>query len=312
MKKLTFLLLTLATTLTLNAQVAINTDNSLPDSSAILDVKSTTKGFLPPRMTNAQMEAMSSPAEGLMIYNIDFKNIFFYTGSNWIKLNNNDGIAGDSINYEGQTYQTVVIGDQIWMAENLNVGTMISGSNNQNNSGSIEKYCYGDLTANCDTNGGLYQWAEMVQYVNGATNTTSWSSEPTGNVQGICPPGWHIPTDAEWKTLEMHLGMTPAEADHYDWRGTHNEGGKLKETGITHWDSPNTGATNSSGFTASPGGGRFSSGSFNGLGRGGYWWSSSEVAGAGAWFRFLGYNNGQVHRDGYDKTDGMSVRCLKN
>ena len=176
----------------------------------------------------------------------------------------------------------------------------------------MEKYCYHNSTANCDTYGGLYQWAEMVQYLYGATNTTSWNPVPGGNVQGICPPGWHIPTDAEWKTLEMHLGMTQTETDVWDWRGIHNEGGKLKEIGTMHWDSPNTGATNSSGFTALPGGYRYSNGSFHYLDYYGYWWSSSETSGAGAWDRGLSYGYGQVFRGGYEKTGGFSVRCLKD
>ncbi len=127
------------------------------------------------------------------------------------------------------------------MAENLNVGSMINGSSNQTNNGIIEKYCYDDNTSNCDTYGGLYQWEEMMQYVT------------TPGAQGICPDGWHLPTDEEFKTMEMALGMSQGEADDTGWRGT-DEGGKMKESGTTHWYSPNMGATNSSGFTALPGG----------------------------------------------------------
>lgn len=215
-------------------------------------------------------------------------------------MNNNDGIAGDPINYENQTYQTVIIGDQIWMAENLNIGARIPGSNNQNNSGSIEKYCYNDLPANCDTYGGLYQWDEMMQY----------STTPAS--QGICPSGWHIPADSEWKKLEMHLGMTPEEAYDRNWRGTNNEGGKLKEAGLVYWNSPNTGATNSSGFNALPGGYRRSNGSFDYFGNGGRWWSSSISTSTQAWYRDLFYNYGQVGRYYDNKTEGYSVRCLKD
>jgi len=284
-----------------------------PDPSASLDVSSTTAGFLPPRMTTAQMHAIGSPAEGLMVYNTTIKTVYFYDGLLWQKLYNNDGTPGDSIiNYGGQSYPTVIIGDQIWMAKNLNIGGMIDSTQNQTDNTLMEKYCYHNSTANCDTYGGLYQWAEMVQYLYGATNTTSWNPVPGGNVQGICPPGWHIPTDAEWKTLEMHLGMTQTETDVWDWRGIHNEGGKLKEIGTMHWDSPNTGATNSSGFTALPGGYRYSNGSFHYLDYYGYWWSSSETSDAGAWDRGLSYGYGQVFRGGYEKTGGFSVRCLKD
>jgi len=131
-----------------------------------------------------------------------------------------------------------LIGTQCWFKENLNVGTMINGTHNQTNNSVIEKYCYNNLTSNCDIYGGLYQWGEMVQYLNGTSNTTTWNPPPTGNVQGICPTGWHIPKDAEWTVLTTYLG------------GVSVAGGAMKETGNAHWSSPNTGATNSSGFTA--------------------------------------------------------------
>ena len=96
------------------------------------------------------------------------------------------------------------------MAENLNVGTRINGSGSQTNNSTIEKYCYDDNEANCTTYGGLYQWDESMQY----------STMP--GVQGICPTGWHLPTDAEWTTLTTYLG------------GEGIAGGKKKETGTTH------------------------------------------------------------------------------
>jgi uncharacterized protein (TIGR02145 family) len=185
------------------------------------------------------------------------------------------------------------------MAQNLNIGTMINGSSSQTDNAVIEKYCYGDNTGNCDTYGGLYQWNEMMQY-----STAS-------GAHGICPTGWHLPTDAEWKTMEMELGMTQAQADALGWRGN-DEGGKLKETGTTHWSSPNTGATNSSGFTGLPGGFR-QSGSFSNLTNFSYFWSStSTVSDTKAWDRLLGYNTSQVHRDDNGIALGFSVRCLKN
>jgi len=85
---------------------------------------------------------------------------------------------------DGKTYNTVLIGTQCWMRENLNIGTRIDGSQNQTDNGTIEKYCYDDLESNCDIYGGLYQWDEAMQYVT------------TQGVQGICPAGWHLPTDA--------------------------------------------------------------------------------------------------------------------
>jgi len=203
---------------------------------------------------------------------------------------------------DGKIYPTVQIGTQCWLKRNMNIGTRLNGSQNQTDNNSIEKYCYNDADSNCNVYGGLYQWAEVVQYLNGATNTSSWNPVPTGNVQGICPEGWHIPTDAEWSTLVTYLG------------GTNSAGGKMKETGLTHWTAPNTGATNESGFTALPGGYRdpTSGGVFNTIN---YWdknWSITEASSVSAWVRYLEYNTSKANRDSNNKAIGNSVRCIND
>ena len=111
------------------------------------------------------------------------------------------------------------------MRENLDIGTMVTGISDQSNDSIIEKYCYNDDTANCAIYGGLYQWAEMMQY----------NSNPGS--QGICPTGWHIPASAEWDTLVSYLGG--------EWLA----GGKMKEAGTAHWFWSNVGANNESGFS---------------------------------------------------------------
>ena len=191
---------------------------------------------------------------------------------------------------DGKNYNTVLIGTQCWMAQNLNIGTKINGSQNQTNNQVIEKYCYNDLESNCDIYGGLYQWDEAMQYVT------------TAGVQGICPAGWHLPTDAEWTILTTFLG------------GESVAGGKMKEIGTTHWLSPNTGATNSSAFTALPGGYREWSGGFQTITYYAKFWSSSESSSFYAWYRYLDYYYAVAHRwDGYfDKTSGFSGRCVKD
>ncbi len=129
--------------------------------------------------------------------------------------------------------------------------------------------------------------------------------------RNIAPEGWHVPTDAEWKQLEMYLGMSQAEADTYGWRGT-DEGGKLKETGTTHWNSPNAGATNESGFTALPGGWRNIDGTFYAMGDIAIFWSSTEYNSPYAWRRRLDYDNSRVRRGNSSKQDGFSVRCVRD
>jgi len=465
MKKLTcFFGLWVLLAFAVSAQVGINTDGSQPDNSAQLDVKSTTKGFLPPRMTTTQRDAIISPARGLVVYNLDCDDFQYFNGATWIPLGNSGNVAApltisglttpcinavgvtysiapipgavgytwtapigsiitagqgtttitvsfgstdgaifvsaygtcwksigaylgiqlqplpatpvegvhvplqtqitwnwnavqgatgykfSSVNdystaqdmgtattktetglvcdnaytryvwaynncgtsspttltqtttvcslwscgqpftdsRDSKTYSTVLIDTQCWMAQNLNIGTRINGSQDQTNNQMIEKYCYNDLESNCDIYGGLYQWDEAMQYVT------------TAGVQGICPAGWHLPTDAEWSTLTTFLG------------GVSVAGGKMKETGTTHWASPNTGATNSSGLTALPGGHRNSIGSFNDLTYYAFFWSSSQYDATTAWGRLLYHNYADVYRNDYNITYGLSGRCLKD
>src|ERR1039457_1806736 len=119
------------------------------------------------------------------------------------------------------------------MQQNLNYGTRINGNTGQSNNSTVEKYCYGDVVSNCNVYGGLYQWGEMVQYYNGASNTNSWSPAPSGNITGICPSGWLIPTDNDWCTLTTYLD-TSVNCSYSGSTGT-NIGGELKEKGTTHW-----------------------------------------------------------------------------
>src|ERR1035437_3323991 len=175
------------------------------------------------------------------------------------------------VSYAGKTYHTVQIGTQCWLKENLDVGTQINGSVDQTNNGTIEKYCWNDDPANCTTYGGLYQWAEAVAYTNGATNTTSPDPSFSGNVQGICPNSWHIPTYAELQTL----GTTVS-----------NDGNALKAVG----QGTGSGAgTNTSGFSALLAGDRDYYGFFHGLGIFTYFWSSTEYYASNAYGMYLLY-----------------------
>ena len=178
---------------------------------------------------------------------------------------------------DGQTYPTIKIDNQTWFAKNLNYKTSSS-------------WCYDNSNANSNIYGRLYTWDASLK---------------------ACPRGWHLPSDDEWKTLEMALGMGQSDADDKGWRGT-DEGDKIKETGFTHWYSSNTGSTNSSGFTALPGGYRTSNGLFRGLVHLGHWWSSTEASGTRTWRRHLYDDKGKVYRSSSSKSYGYSVRCLKD
>ena len=211
--------------------------------------------------------------------------------------------CGDSLidHRDGKRYGTVKIGKQCWMSQNLNVGNRIDGINDPIYYGVIEKYCYDNLETKCDTFGGLYQWDEAMYWV---------TDEGT---QGICPVGFHIPTDAEWKVLESnvdsHYGLGVPEWDGIVFRGF-DAGAHLKST--TGWCSDGNG-DDYSGFTALPCGDRNNSiGSFDYLGYYGCFWSSSESGTSNAWTRHLDYNNDGVYRNDDYQTYGFSVRCLQD
>jgi len=188
----------------------------------------------------------------------------------------------------GNVYNTVLIGDQCWIAENMNIGIMIPGTTNQTDNGIFEKHCYGDNPSNCNIYGGLYQWNEMMQY---------------GGTQSICPAGWIIPANYDWYWLSLIL-MTDA-------------GGKIKTTGTIEggtglWYAPNTLATNSSGFSALPGGWKDGAGNFTGMGYNAFFYNTQ-----GWWYDFkyytqLNHSDGNIWRDGFQAPSySMSVRCLK-
>jgi uncharacterized protein (TIGR02145 family) len=394
------------------SQVSINANGDPPDNSAILDVKSTSKGLLIPRMTQSELTAINSPANGLQVfcttdnklyiflssinrwkevefgsgellppaifsigtgsacantvvngtyypavslttssfvtiqvnvstigtyfittntvngYSFSTSGEFSTTGSQTINLmgngtpvtaqtdqftataSNSGGTCTFSvlvwtpcpgiptISYGGQIYNTVQIGTQCWLKENLNIGTRIDGSIAQTDNSTIEKWCYNNLESNCDVYGGMYQWAEMVQYLNGATNYVSWNPVPTGNVIGICPNGWHIPSDAEWTTLFNSLG------------GIEVAGGKMKETGTEHWLSPNTGATNSSGFTGLPSGRKDAN--FVKLGEFAPYYSSTQTTANNMWTFYLYSDDVKITYVWHLKTNGIPARCVKD
>jgi uncharacterized protein (TIGR02145 family) len=206
---------------------------------------------------------------------------------------------------DGNVYQTVTIGTQVWMASNLRVTHYRNGDTipNETSDGVWEglgtgAYCdYGNDSMNVATYGRLYNWFAAT------------------DVRNIAPVGWHVPTDSEYKVLEMYLGMSQSVADQQNWRGT-TEGGKLKESGFAHWPNPNTGATNSSGFTALPAGFRGYDGDFNSsLHVYAYFWGSTgfdQFDPGSAYGRELGLGYAQINRGGFVKQNGFSIRCVKD
>ncbi|MCX6283926.1 MAG: hypothetical protein NTW31_06815, partial [Bacteroidetes bacterium] len=194
---------------------------------------------------------------------------------------------------DGKIYGTVLIGNQCWMKENLNYGTRINSSIESSDNGIPEKYCYNDNESNCNIYGGYYRWQEVMQYSH------------TPGAKGLCPEGWHIPAREDWGKMEEFLG------------GFQVAGGKLKESGTTHWASPNVGATNSSGFTALPGGFGLPAGSPNTwdyINVIGFFHSSTQYISFNSFYvpelssTFQGLSSGGTP----NTTIRCPVRCLKN
>ena len=213
-----------------------------------------------------------------------------------IKVEDAIGKPGPNItDSEGNSYKTITIGTQTWMAENLKVSKYSDGTTIpnimdntqwQNNTTGAWSY-YNNDVANNVKYGKLYNWYAVSKTSNGNKN--------------VCPTGWHVPADAEWTVLTDYLG------------GFKVAGGKMKEVGVTSWLIPNTDATNTSLFSALPGGIRYGEVAlYAEVGRAGYWWSSTEFDKGSAWFRTLRNYDGIAIYANYNKWYGLSVRCLRD
>jgi uncharacterized protein (TIGR02145 family) len=207
---------------------------------------------------------------------------------------------------DGKIYGTQLIGSQCWMDQNLNVGTQLGFNVVPSNNGIIEKYCHSQLASNCTQYGGLYQWDEMMNY------TTSSNANPSGR-QGICPNGWHIPSDAEWCELENFVDATVScPYDTAIYVGT-IAGGELKEAGTTHWLTPNTGATNNSGFNALPGSYVYNNGTASGSSSTrAYFFTSTEMLPTTGLTHVLFHTSASTAKLSTLKSYGCSVRCVKD
>jgi uncharacterized protein (TIGR02145 family) len=222
--------------------------------------------------------------------------------SEYSNVASDTALASTSImDNEGNVYETVQIGDQVWMAENLKVtrfrnGDLIEHLEDRNQWGATQNpaYCtFNNTNANALVYGHLY------------------NSMAVTDARQIAPEGWHVPTDEEWMELELYLGMNASDVNDTDWRGT-DEGGQLKEVGTSHWADPNQGALNSFGFSALPGGYRSDppggGPNYSSLGGSCYFWTSSTNRRC----RVLSSQNSQISRFSAEPGSGFSVRCVKD
>lgn len=275
-------------------QVGIKEDGSAPDPSAGLDVMFSDKGFLMPRLTTSQIYYIENPATGLIAFNLDSLDFWYFDGTRWMglidhtdTLNPAEWYCGIDVSYFGDLYRTIRIDTLCWMARNLNTTRYRTGdiipnvtSGWDNLTTGARCYYNNDSASFAADYGALYNWYAVDR-------------------RTLCPTGWHVPSDAEWNGLSNYLG------------GGSVSGGKMKETGTVHWNSPNTGATNSSGFTGLPGGTRMIFGGYESHGFHGYWWTATPYNN-NAWQYVLSFENEILLQSYYSKFAGNSVRCVKN
>jgi len=233
-------------------------------------------------MTSMQRDNIVDADMGMQIFNSDTRKINYYDGYGWLEITGvkqADFNCGNPLldSRDGQYYNTVDLGGLCWMAENLNYGTMINASGNQTDNGIVEKYCYTNNESLCDnTYGALYQWREMMQY------------STTEGVQGVCPDGWHLPTETEWNALVNYIG------------GSANAGFELSEVGGSGFEALMAGQTN---LFAYP---------FIDVGQRAYFWTSTQANSSYARNLYLIFNDYQSYSSQQDKYYGHSARCVND
>jgi uncharacterized protein (TIGR02145 family) len=283
MKQLTTLFFALIIIYVSDAQnVGIGT--TTPAASAILDATSTTQGFLPPRMTIAQRNAIANAAIGLVIFCTECDELEVYNGTIWKSMRGTAACISPSL-------PSVTICNQIWMQKNLDVSTYRNGDNIPQET---------DPTAWASLTTGAWCWYnnDSASYASTYGKLYNWYA--VNDSRGLAPLGWHVPSDSEWLTLGACLG------------GDSIAGGKMKEAGTVHWLSPNTGADNSSGFTGLPAGYISDGAVMYGLDFLSLFWSSTETSTDTAVYYFFNNNSSYLYRNNLTKKHGFSVRCLRD
>jgi uncharacterized protein (TIGR02145 family) len=242
-----------------------------------------------------------------------------------VRANNTCGTSGNSNTITVTTNICLpACGYQQWLPNNMNSGIQVTQATTQS---AGQKWCYGDIAANCTTYGGLYQWASAMNLPSSENSVLHYgvnlpNCDPcgAGGVQGICPAGYHIPTDLEWSRYEYCIenniaptgSTTLATFQTTGWRGSSaagvGPGAKMK---VTFGNSPAWDGTNTSGFSALPAG-YSGGGTSDHMGEIAYLWAASEHNATDAWHRDLDTDDAESYRSYANKTVGFSVRCLQN
>jgi uncharacterized protein (TIGR02145 family) len=261
------------------------TDNITSDGNGIGIYSSTLNGLIQNTTYFVRAYATNSAGTG-------YGNTLSFATQDGPIIFNPNLTYGSVTDIDDNVYKTITIGIQVWMAENLKT----------------TKYHNGDIIGTTNPialnirseSSPKYQWAYEGDESNVANYGRLYTWYAATDSRNVCPAGWHVPTDTEWSTLTTYLG------------GEWVAGGSLKETSTAHWKSPNTGATNGTGFTALAGGYRDGDGDFVDIGGYGHWWSSTIGDNNFPWERCLLYIQPEVNRARFDKEGGFSIRCLRD
>jgi uncharacterized protein (TIGR02145 family) len=285
--------------------VGIGTSN--PNPSAMLEISSNNSGFLPPRMTSMERDSIQQPASGLMIYNTTTDCLQIFSKGRWQNMfcgTNDTTIVTDSTivtDIDGNTYPTVKICNQTWMAKNLSVARYRNGD-------PIPQVTDPAQWANLTT--GAWCWYNNDSATYGATYGRLYNWYAVNDPRGLAPAGWHVPSDGEWnkfiKCVDTNADTTGV------FLQTSTGGGYLKEIGNIHWSAPNIGATDSYNFKALPSGMREIDGVFSAMKYLGLWWTTTEYDQNNSYKRGVGFNDAGFGRDYFNKKWGFSVRCIKD
>lgn len=260
--------------------VAINEDGSLPDPSAILDLQSDSRGLLIPRMSAAEMEAIEHPATGLLVYGMgEESGLFYYDGADWVPVSMPSDELRSVTDADGNSYDVVRIGSHDWMGQNLRVSRFRNGD--------PIPVVYEDA-AWFSADGPARTAYNSMEEVYAGEYGLLYNVAAVSDARGLCPPGWEVATGADWDAL---AGLA------------------LKA--LSGWEAPNTGAGNSSGFSALPAGYRDASGSYHALGfEARFHVAGAESQGAQG-VRLLRYDAASLDETTADPAAGLSVRCIR-
>jgi uncharacterized protein (TIGR02145 family) len=273
-----------------------------PDSSAKLDIHSTAQGFLPPRMTFAQRNTIVNPAQGLMVFCLDCDTcgqMQVYSGARWCTMT---GAAAAAPSGATCLYG-VRICSQVWSTRNLDVVTYRNGDTIPQ---VTDPASWGTLTT------GAWCWYDNDP-TNGKEYGRLYNWHAVNDPRGLAPIGWRIPTDHDWNVLIKCIDEA-ADTTCSLCVQSPIAGGAMKEVGFLHWMAPNTGATNSSGFTALPAGfvSNFSLNGFSNLQFLAGFWSANAIDNTFVGIRSIDFNRGDIFRRAQFKTTGLSVRLIKD